>query len=253
MAEHVHVHPPEELTEGSRFCGSRHTDAALRSPTVGRRADRNGNEVTATDDETVERYDEAVDSLLRFGDDVMDRWEATVADEPDFAMGHVGRSYLRSISTERPFATRRRKGSTASTTSIVGAKRPRRATPCSARCTSDASAPSSASRSRRGSRDDPLNTDRSPPSPLFVEEYRPAHEREAARLEHIAEVDYRAGVDATENTDDYVFITVLLAAVLFFAGMSLRFRWSKMRMAVLGLATVFLVFGMFEVLRLPAH
>src|SRR5262245_7309810 len=34
----------------------------------------------------------------------MDRWEATVADEPDFAMGHVGRSYLRSVSSERPFA-----------------------------------------------------------------------------------------------------------------------------------------------------
>jgi hypothetical protein len=100
---------------------------------------------------------------------------------------------------------------------------------------------------------DPLNTDRSPPSPLFVEEYQPAHEREATRLEHIAEVDYRAGVEATENTDDYVFITVLLAAVLFFAGISLRFRWSKMRIAVLGLATVFLAFGMFEVLRLPAH
>jgi hypothetical protein len=45
-----------------------------------------------------------VDDGLRFGDDVVDRWEATVADEPDFAMGHVGRSYLRSISSERPFA-----------------------------------------------------------------------------------------------------------------------------------------------------
>jgi hypothetical protein len=71
---------------------------------VAPRPDRSGDEVTATDDRTVERYDEAVDSLLRFGDDVMDRWEATVADEPDFAMGHVGRSYLRSISSERPFA-----------------------------------------------------------------------------------------------------------------------------------------------------
>ena len=38
------------------------------------------------------------------GDDVLDLWEATVADEPDFAMGHVGRSYLRSVSSEGPAA-----------------------------------------------------------------------------------------------------------------------------------------------------
>ena len=100
---------------------------------------------------------------------------------------------------------------------------------------------------------DPLNIDGAPPSPLFVEEYHPSHEREFARLEHQAEVDYRLGVEATENTDDYVFITVLLAAVLFFAGISLRFRWSKMRIAVLVLATVFLTFGLVEALSLPAH
>ena len=100
---------------------------------------------------------------------------------------------------------------------------------------------------------DPLNTDGAPPSPLFVDEYQPAHELEAARLEHTAEVHYRQGVEATENTDDYVFITVLLAAVLFFAGISLRFRWSKMRITVLALATVFLAFGLVEVLSLPAH
>jgi hypothetical protein len=82
------------------------------------------------------------------------------------------------------------------------------------------------------------------------EELTEGPEEAHTRQERLFEL---AAVEATENTDDYVFITVLLAAVLFFAGISLRFRWSKMRMAVLGLATVFLAVGIFEVLRLPAH
>jgi tetratricopeptide (TPR) repeat protein len=66
--------------------------------------DRNGNELTASDAATVERYDEAVDSLLTYRSSVEELWEATVADEPDFAMGHVGRAYLRCTSTEGPYA-----------------------------------------------------------------------------------------------------------------------------------------------------
>ena len=45
---------------------------------------------------------------------------------------------------------------------------------------------------------------------------------------------FAAGKQATKHADAYVFITVFFAAVLFFAGMSLRFAWPLMRSIVLG-------------------
>ena len=66
--------------------------------------DRNGNAVTAGDASTVDRYEAALDSLLTYRSSIEELWEATVADEPDFAMGHVGRAYLRCTSSEGPYA-----------------------------------------------------------------------------------------------------------------------------------------------------
>ena len=48
-----------------------------------------------------------------------------------------------------------------------------------------------------------------------------------------------------------MFTTVFFAAVLFFAGISMRFVWQGMRVAVLVLGTVFLVYAIVEVARLP--
>ena len=57
----------------------------------------------------------------------------------------------------------------------------------------------------------------------------------------------------SKNADDYVFNTVLLAAVLFFAGISLRFMWRAMRVTVIVIASLFLVIGIIETIRLPVH
>ena len=56
--------------------------------------------MTASNPTTLERYDAAVDALLRMSDDVSDAWDATVADDPGFALGQIGRAYLRCWSTE---------------------------------------------------------------------------------------------------------------------------------------------------------
>ncbi len=66
--------------------------------------DRNGNEITASAQDAVDRYEAAIDSLLRFRNEVEHLWEETVAEEPDFAMGHIGRAYLRCMSSEHPYA-----------------------------------------------------------------------------------------------------------------------------------------------------
>lgn len=66
--------------------------------------DECGNEVGGAGAAAVARYDEAVRSLLLFRDDVSDAWDATVSDDPGFAMGQIGRAYLRCTSSESPDA-----------------------------------------------------------------------------------------------------------------------------------------------------
>lgn len=100
---------------------------------------------------------------------------------------------------------------------------------------------------------EPLTRPDAPPSPLFVAEYQPRHEVQTRRLEHQADVHFEQGKEETENADDYVFNTVLLAAVLFFGGISLRFRWSLMREVVLLIGALFLVVGLVETVGLPVH
>lgn len=65
--------------------------------------DRFGHTLTTTNADAPDRYDNAVESLLRFGDDVVDKWDATVADD-DFVMGRIGQAYLRCLSSEAPDA-----------------------------------------------------------------------------------------------------------------------------------------------------
>jgi hypothetical protein len=48
-----------------------------------------------------------------------------------------------------------------------------------------------------------------------------------------------------------VLTTVFFATVLFFAGISTRFAWQKMRIAVLALSGAFLVYALVMVARLP--
>lgn len=64
--------------------------------------DECGYEISGASAATASRYDEAVRSLLLFRDDVGDAWETTVADDPAFPLGNIGRAYLRCLSSEAP-------------------------------------------------------------------------------------------------------------------------------------------------------
>jgi hypothetical protein len=101
--------------------------------------------------------------------------------------------------------------------------------------------------------DDPLDNPGATPSPLLEPEYRLGENAKAEALEAEATENFDGGREATENGDKYVFTTVFLAAVLFFAGMSLRFRLTTMRVAILVLGVVFLGVGVVQLLSLPVH
>lgn len=98
---------------------------------------------------------------------------------------------------------------------------------------------------------DPLNNSAAEPSPLQLPQYRVAKLEESDRLEREGTEHFESGKEATENTDSYVLTTVFFAAVLFFAGISMRFVWQRMRIAVLVLATLSLVYAVVTVATLP--
>jgi hypothetical protein len=99
--------------------------------------------------------------------------------------------------------------------------------------------------------EDPLNNPAAEASPLRRPEYKPAHLERADGLENRADAYFEAGKDATEHTDSYVLTTVFFAIVLFFGGISMRFAWQRMRVAVLVLGSLFLVVTILLVARLP--
>lgn len=100
---------------------------------------------------------------------------------------------------------------------------------------------------------DPLHNPNAVPSPLYMPQYRPAKLRQATQLDATGNQRFDQGKAATENTDNYVLTTVFLAAVLFFAGISLRFKWQTTRFVVITFATVFLGYGLVRLALLPAR
>jgi len=101
--------------------------------------------------------------------------------------------------------------------------------------------------------EDPIHNTAAIASPLIMPQYKVANFELADRLDHIGEVRFEQAKEATEHADDYIFATVFFAAVLFFAGISMRFQWLAMRLVVLGISAIFLGYGIFHLATLPVH
>jgi hypothetical protein len=97
----------------------------------------------------------------------------------------------------------------------------------------------------------PFTNPRARPGPLSMPQYRPADLARSARLDAAAERNYAEGTQAKTNDDRYILATVFFAAVLFFAGISLRLDWRPLKVGVLGMAIALLLGGLGFVLSLP--
>jgi hypothetical protein len=97
----------------------------------------------------------------------------------------------------------------------------------------------------------PFDNPRTVRGPLYLPEYRPADLVLGAKLDAAADQLYQAGTAAKRNDDRYVLATVFFAAVLFFAGISLRLDWRPLRIAILGMALALLIGGGVFVASLP--
>ena len=98
---------------------------------------------------------------------------------------------------------------------------------------------------------DPVNNPDAPSGPFLMEEYQVASMQEAEQLEEEASVLFAKGEQANQTSDDYAFSTVLLATVLFFAGIATRFEWQPIRWVLLAIGIGLLVFGVYNLLSLP--
>ena len=97
----------------------------------------------------------------------------------------------------------------------------------------------------------PFTNPRAIPGPLYMPQYRSADLARSERLDAAADELYAEGTQAKTNDDRYILSTVFFAAVLFFAGISLRLDWRPLRIVVLGLALALLLGGVGFVLTLP--
>src|ERR1035437_7359218 len=90
---------------------------------------------------------------------------------------------------------------------------------------------------------DPLTDPTAPPGPRYMPQYKDPLATQSLALSTQATQRYNAGIGDRETADKYVRLTVILAAVLFLVAVGQRFKVHRVRLAVLGVAGVFLAYS----------
>ena len=99
----------------------------------------------------------------------------------------------------------------------------------------------------------PANNPEAPASPFVMPEYQLAAAQEAQDLEQQASNTFEEGKAANQQSDDYILNAVILASVLFFAGIAPRFDWLPVRVAVVIVALALLVLGLYNLAAYPVY
>ena len=97
----------------------------------------------------------------------------------------------------------------------------------------------------------PFSNPNAIPGPLYVPEYHPAALDRAEEINAHADEAYREGIEAKHHDDAYILSTVFFAAVLFFASVSMRLEWWRLRVAVFSLGAIMLAVGLGWVVSQP--
>jgi hypothetical protein len=98
---------------------------------------------------------------------------------------------------------------------------------------------------------DPLHNPHSPPGPTYMPQYKQPIQAQANKLDSQAATKFAAGNDAALVGDDYVRITVFLAAVLFLVGIGSSFKLPGIRYALVVFGSVLLILSIVLILRQP--
>jgi hypothetical protein len=98
---------------------------------------------------------------------------------------------------------------------------------------------------------DPANNPDAPDSPFGMPEYELNLTEEADRLESEAEAAFAEGRAANQQSDEYILNAVILASVLFLAGIATRFDWLPVRVAIIVAAAALLALGLYNLAIYP--
>lgn len=88
-------------------------------------------------------------------------------------------------------------------------------------------------------------------TPFQLDLYRISLADDADALAEEAEMTFATGSLANERSDAYVLNVVFLATVLFLAGIAQQFHWARLQMTLLGVATILLAVGVYNLVTLP--
>ncbi|HEY2176853.1 MAG TPA: hypothetical protein VGH85_23850 [Mycobacteriales bacterium] len=98
---------------------------------------------------------------------------------------------------------------------------------------------------------DPLHNPHAPPGPTYMPQYKLAAQEKANAFDKAATAKFEAGNHDGLVADNYVRITVFLAAVLFLVGIGSSFRLNGVRYGLITVGSVLLVFSVVLILRQP--
>jgi hypothetical protein len=98
---------------------------------------------------------------------------------------------------------------------------------------------------------DPVHNPHAPPGPTYMPQYKQPIQAKANKLDSQAAAKFAAGNDAALVGDDYVRITVFLAAVLFLVGIGSSFKLPSIRYALVVFGGVLLILSVVLILRQP--
>lgn len=97
----------------------------------------------------------------------------------------------------------------------------------------------------------PLTNPDAPPSPFAMPDYNQPASEAAQASRDLAEEQFNQANEYNEISDQFVLLTVLFATVLFFAGVSGKFQWRVLDMAMLIMGVIVMLVGFTIILRSP--
>ncbi len=98
---------------------------------------------------------------------------------------------------------------------------------------------------------DPFQNPQAPLTPFHMAEYVQPEQLEADRRQEEADEQEAAAARANKNSDAYVLLTVLFAAVLFFGGIGAIFHARRLQLLMLGISVLLFVTTAFMMGTLP--
>lgn len=98
---------------------------------------------------------------------------------------------------------------------------------------------------------DPFNNPKAPPGPSYMPQYKLADQAKADELDRQAVEASAAGSHAGEVGDNYIRITVFLAAVLFLVGIGSTFKLHTIRYVLITIGSLLLILATVLILQQP--